>query len=189
MTGNIVLPGDKLSTSEELLSGDGTFEEDGIIRANRMGSYEVDEKGRMAIVKPLTSVPILVKKGDVVLAYASSVRSMMVIAEVFHVTQQNRAVSGDTNGTIHVSEISEGYVKTPEDKYSIGDVIRARVIQSSPSIQLSTKGKEFGAIKSICQRCKKSLTKKDNMLECENCGHKEKRNMAIDYGNYDIDKL
>jgi len=87
MTGNIVLPGDKLSTSEELLAGDGTFEEDGIIRANRMGSYEVDEKGRMAVVKPLTSIPILVNKGDVVLAYASSVRSMMVIAEVFHVTQ------------------------------------------------------------------------------------------------------
>jgi len=189
MTGNIVLPGDKLSTSEELLAGDGTFEEDGIIRANRMGSYEVDEKGRMAIVKPLTSIPILVNKGDVVLANASSVRSMMVIAEVFHVTQKNRAVSGDRNGTIHVSEIADGYVKTPEDKYSIGDVIRAKVIQSSPSIQLSTKGKEFGAIKSICQRCKKSLKKTDNGLECENCGHKERRNIAEDYGSYDLNKL
>ena len=189
MKGDIVLPGDKLSTSEELLAGDGTFEEDGIIRANRMGIYDINEKTRMAIVKPLTSTPVLINRGDIVLAYASSVRSMMVIADVFHVIQKNRAVSGDTNGTIHVSEISEGYVKTPEDKYALGDIIRARVIQNKPSIQLSTKGKEYGAIKSICQRCRSSLIKKDNGLECEQCGHKEKRKMTHDYGEDDITKL
>ena len=189
MTKNIVLPGDKLSTSEELLAGDGTFEEDGIIRSNRMGIYEVDEKKRMAIVKPLTSVPILVKKGDVVLAHADSVRSMMVIAGVFHVTQKNRSISGDTNGTIHVSEISDGYVKTPEDKFAVGDIIRARVIQDKPSIQLTTKGKEYGAIQSICQRCRNHLKKKDNILECEQCGHKERRKLAADYGKYDLKKL
>ena len=31
MNNNLVLPGDKLSTSEELMPGDGTFEEGGII--------------------------------------------------------------------------------------------------------------------------------------------------------------
>jgi exosome complex component CSL4 len=189
MKGNVVLPGDKLSTSEELLAGDGTFEEDGIIRANRMGVYEVDEKRRMAFVKPLTSLPVLIRKGDVVLADVMSVRSMMVIAEVFHVIGKHRSVSGDTNGTLHVSEISDGYVKTPDDKFSIGDIIRAKVIQNAPSIQLSTKAKEYGVIKSICQRCKHPLIKKDNILECSNCRHKEKRKLAIDYGNYDLRKL
>ena len=42
----MVLPGDKLSTSEELLSGEGTFEEEGIIRAARVGNYIVDEKNK-----------------------------------------------------------------------------------------------------------------------------------------------
>ena len=47
MTKNkIVLPGEQVSTSEELLPGDGTFEEDGIIRAERIGTYEIDEKYR-----------------------------------------------------------------------------------------------------------------------------------------------
>ena len=42
MTENkILLPGDQVSTSEELLPGDGTFEEDGIIRASRVGTYVV----------------------------------------------------------------------------------------------------------------------------------------------------
>jgi len=27
------------------------------------------------------------------------------------------------------------------------------------------------------------------MLECENCGNKERRRIAIDYGTYDINKL
>jgi exosome complex component CSL4 len=189
MKGKIVLPGDKLSTSEELLAGDGTFEEDGIIRAYRMGFYDIDEKRHTAMVKPLTSIPVVVKKGDFVLAHASSVRSMMVIADVFHVIKQNRSVSGDTNGTIHVSEISDGYVKSPEDKYSVGDIIRARVTQVSPSIQLTTKGKDLGTIKSFCQRCRNPLIKKDNFLECPHCGHKEKRKTAQDYGQYDLNNL
>lgn len=189
MTKNIVLPGDKLSTSEELLAGDGTFEEDGIIRAARLGNYVIDDKKHTATVQPLTSIPVIIKKGDEVLAIANSVRSMMVIAEVFHVVGKNRAVSGDTNGTLHVSEISSGYVKTPEDLYGMGDIIRAKVIQTEPSLQLTTKGKEYGTIKSLCMQCKSPLSKKENILECSNCGHKEKRKMAIDFGTYDLNKL
>jgi exosome complex component CSL4 len=189
MKGKIVLPGDKLSTSEELLAGDGTYEEEGIIRAYRMGIYDIDEKRHTALVKPLTSIPVMIQKGDIVLAHAASVRSMMVIADVFHVIKQKRAVSGDTNGTIHVSEISDGYVKSPEEKFSVGDIIRARVTQVNPSIQLTTKGKDLGAIKSFCQRCRNPMEKKQNILECPHCGHKEKRKMAQDYGQYDLSKL
>ena len=69
-----MLPGEKLSTSEELLSGDGTFEEDGIIRAARVGKYIVDEKNRRAMVKPVTSVPVRVKRGDTVLAEVRFIR-------------------------------------------------------------------------------------------------------------------
>ncbi len=36
MKQKLVMPGDQLSTSEELLPGDGTFEENGIIRAARI---------------------------------------------------------------------------------------------------------------------------------------------------------
>ncbi|MEA2055574.1 MAG: RNA-binding protein, partial [Candidatus Thermoplasmatota archaeon] len=78
MTDNkIVLPGEQVSTSEELLPGDGTFEEEGIIRSARLGTYVVDEKHRMATVKPLTSIPVEVKRGDIVLAKINSVRSNM----------------------------------------------------------------------------------------------------------------
>jgi exosome complex component CSL4 len=185
----IVLPGDEVSTSEELLPGEGTFEEEGIIRAARVGTYYVDEKHKRATVKPLTSIPVELKRGDIVLAEVGSIRSNMVIAEVIHVIGKKRPISGDTNGTLRVSEISNGYVKDPSTEFAPGDIIRAKVTQVRPSVQLATKDRDLGAIKATCSKCRRPLRKKGNILECENCGNKEKRRTAVDFNNYDIDKL
>lgn len=185
----IVLPGEQVSTSEELMPGDGTFEEDGIIKASRFGKYQVDQENRRATVTPLTSVPIELKKGDTVLAKVAMVRSNMIIANVIHIIGKKRAVSGDTNGTLRVSEISQGYVKDPATEFAPGDIIRAKVTQVKPSIQLHTKDRELGSIKSLCSKCRHTLQKKENMLECENCNNKERRKTAFDYGTYDPNKL
>lgn len=184
-----VLPGEQVSTSEELLPGDGTFEEDGIVRASRVGTYTIDEKHRRAIVKPLTSIPVEIRRGDIVLARVNSVRSSMVIADVIHVIGKNRSISGDTNGTLRVSEISNGYVKDPATEFAPGDIIRAKVTQIKPSLQLATKDRDLGAIKAMCTKCRHSLILKGDLLECENCRNKEKRKTANDYGSYDLDKL
>lgn len=189
MDNKIVLPGEQVSTSEELLPGDGTFEENGIIRSSRLGTYFVDDKHKKAIVKPLTSIPIEIKKGNIVLAIVNSVRSNMVIADVIHVIGKKRAISGDTNGTLRVSEISSGYVKDPATEFALGDIIRAKVTQVKPSIQLATKDRDLGVIKSMCSKCRHPLIRKGNMLECENCGNKEKRRYASDYGLFDPNKL
>ena len=189
MTEKIVMPGEQLSTSEELLPGDGTFEEDGIIRAAIMGKYFVDEKYRRAKVKPVTSVPVLIRKGDIVLAYIEMVKSSMVIATVFHVMGKHRSVSGDTNATIHVKEIASGYVKDAASEFKNGDIVRAKVIQTRPSLQLATKDRDLGAIKALCTKCRHYLQKKGNTLECPYCGNKENRRIAQDFGNIDTSKL
>jgi exosome complex component CSL4 len=185
----IVIPGEQLSTSEELLSGDGTFEEDGIIRSSRVGIFTIDEKHKKARVKPLTNIPVEIKRGDIVLAVVNSIRSNMVIAEVIHVTGKNRQISGDTNGTLRVSEISTGYVKDPSTEFAPGDIIRAKVIQIKPSIQLDTKDRNLGAIRSICTKCRNPLSLKGSYLACSNCKNKEKRRIAYDYGSFDLTKL
>lgn len=189
MSGKIVIPGDRLSTSEELLPGEGTFEEDGIIRASRFGEYVINSALKKAEVKPITSIPVLVKKGDIVIAKVDTVKSSMVVAEVLHVIGKNRSVSNDTLATLHVSEISKGYVKDPSTEFGIGDYIKAKVIQDKPSIQLDTKSPDLGSIKSLCSKCRHKLVKKDNILECENCGNKQKRRITNDYGNVDLNKL
>jgi exosome complex component CSL4 len=190
MTKNkVILPGEQLATTEELMPGEGTYEDNGVIRASRLGIFEIDTKNRRAKIKPLTSVPVEIKTGDIVLAKVNSVRSNMVIAEVIHVIGKNRQVSGDTNSTLRVSEISNGYTKDPATEYSTGDIIRAKVTQVRPSLQLATKDRDLGVIKALCSKCRKSLKQKGNMLECSNCNNKERRKTAIDYGNYDINKL
>ena len=186
---NIVFPGDKLSISEELLSGEGTFEEDGIIRASRLGNYIVDGKHKRATVKPLTSTPVLLKRGDIVLAQVRMTKSSMVIADVIHVIGKKRQISGDTNGTLRVSEISKGYIKDPSDVFSDGDIFRAKVTQVKPNIQLTTKDNDMGVIKALCVKCRNPLQKKDKILKCNNCGNKEKRLMASDYGEFNPNNL
>jgi len=185
----MVLPGDELSTSEELLAGEGTFEDNGIIRAARIGNYIVDEKHRRATVKPATSIPVVLKKGDTILAEVRMLRSSMVIADVMHVIGKKRAISGDTNGTLRVSEIAEGYIKDTSDVFSIGDVFRAKVTQVKPNIQLNTKDENMGVIKALCSKCRHPLVKKDKTLECEDCGNKERRLTAIDFGDYNPNNL
>jgi exosome complex component CSL4 len=189
MKEKIVFPGDKLSTSEELLAGDGTFEDEGIIRAARLGKYEVNTNAHAATVKPFTSIPVMVQKGDTVLAEVRSVRSSMIIADVIHVIGKKRDISGDTNGTLHISEISSSYVKDPESVFSLGDVFRAKVIQVDPSLQLTTKGASYGVIKAFCTECRNPLERKKSILECAVCGHKEKRKTAQDYGEFDLSKM
>ena len=189
MKEQLVMPGDQLSTSEELLPGDGTYEENGIIRASRVGRYSINEKSHHAEVKPVTSIPVQIRNGDTVIARVVMVKTSMVIADVIHVAGKNRGISGDSNGTIHVKEIAGGYIKDAGTEYHTGDYIRARVIQTKPSLQLATKDRHLGVIKSLCGKCRGSFIRKGPDLECSQCGYRDKRCLAEDYGNYDLSEL
>ena len=189
MKDKFVIPGDQLSTSEELLPGDGTFEENGIIRAARIGTYVIDEKHRTAEVKPATSTPVILKKGDIVIAKVVMAKPTMIIAEVIHVAGKNRSISSETDATVYVKEIAQGFIKEASTEYKAEDYIRAKVIQVKPSVQLETKDRGLGAIKARCSKCRHSLVKKNQGLECENCGNKEYRRIADDYGALDLQKL
>jgi len=189
MKQKFVMPGDQLSTSEELLPGDGTFEENGIIRAARIGTYVIDEKHRTAEVKPASSTPVILRKGDTVIAKVTNSKPTMIIVEVVHVTGKDRSISSDTDATIHVKEIAQGFIKDASTEYKTEDYLRAKVIQVRPSVQLQTKERNLGAIKALCSKCRHPLLKKSQGLECENCGNKEHRRIADDYGNLDVQHL
>ena len=62
--GSIVLPGDKIATTEELVAGEGTFEDRGDIIASIVGKFVVDKEKMKAIVIPTTDTPLILKKGD-----------------------------------------------------------------------------------------------------------------------------
>ncbi len=182
----VVFPGDELGTSEEFMVGEGTYEKNGKLYAANIGELEFDTKSRYATVKPITSTPVILKVGDPVIGIIEDIRSSMVFVNIHKVVGEDRQISGDSQGSIHVSKISKSFVDDIRSVYWIGDIIKANVIQAKPSIQLSTEGSEFGVIKSFCKVCQTPLIRKDKDLYCEECERAWQKRAAPDYRDVEI---
>lgn len=181
MKGKIVIPGDVVAIAEEYSPGKGTYETDGKIVVSEAGALVLDGKTHTVMVEPINPVAEP-KKKDRVLAVISDVRSSMAICEVLRIEGTDRAVTGDRDATLHVSTISSQYVESVGQAVRVGDVIRAEVVQSTPSVQLSTVSNHTGVVAAHCSRCRSLLILKDRSLYCEECERSEKRKIADDYG-------
>lgn len=177
-----VFPGDALATSEELLPGPGTHDDGTNIIATRIGTFRIDPNEMRAVVDPATSVPADLAMGDFVYGQITMLKPAMAGVEVLAVEGKTRVIVGDTNGTLHVSKIARRYVRDVGEEYRLGDIIRAEVLSVKPSVQLSTDNERGGCILALCVRCRFGLKKIGKALECPNCGRREVRNIAPDYG-------
>lgn len=181
--GDFVLPGDHVAYAVELAPGDGAHEDGEFVRASWTGFLEVDTDNREVRVRPVVSTPVMVRTGQDVIIVVRRTRSSMVIGEVVAVAgQEERNVSGETEATLHISKISDEYVDKIEDAFRVGDIIRAKVMQHDPSIQVTTVGKEYGVLKAFCLRCRTPHGKVGKGLECPSCEFREKRKLSEDYG-------
>jgi exosome complex component CSL4 len=154
--------------------------------ATRIGKFHLDPNEMRAVVEPLTSVPAQMKLGDYVLGEVMMIKPSMCAIEVLGVENNDRVIVGDTNGTLHVSKIARRYVKDVGNEYRLGDIVRAQVISLKPSVQLSTEETRWGCIKALCSRCRFGLVTIEKALECTNCGRREMRNLAPDYGKVQL---
>jgi exosome complex component CSL4 len=126
-----------------------------------------------------------VRDGDVVIAIVDDLKSSMVTLDIHRIEDKDKIVMGETHAAIHVAKCSHDYVRELEDVYRITDVVRAKVIQAAPSIQLDTRDDEFGVIKARCHVCRQSMELKDGRLWCEECERYEDRKLSTRYGgNY-----
>ena len=187
--GSIVLPGEKIATTEELLAGNGTFEEKGIIRASILGKFILDKEKTRAIVQPLTDIPLVLREGDIVICEIKEIGENIAIAKILHVAGGKRDVAGEKEGAIFISNIDNEFVDDIKNKFRIGDIIRAKVIRVDPVINFSTKERYLGVIKAFCTNCRNVLIRKNNILECKVCGKIEIRKIADDYGSGNIDRV
>jgi exosome complex component CSL4 len=100
---------------------------------------------------------------------------------------KSRNITGDTNGTIHVSKLSQEYVQDVGREVRPSDIIRAKVTQVKPSIQLTTAGAHYGVVKALCRKCRQPLLKVEKGLYCNTCERGDMRKLADDYG--DVEKI
>ncbi|MDI6916561.1 MAG: exosome complex RNA-binding protein Csl4 [Thermoplasmatales archaeon] len=181
MKKRLVLPGEMIGTSEEFLPGEGTFEENGKIFSKNVGTLEINEKERTVNVKTVNP-PVVLKTGDIVVGTIRDVKSMMAIVDIEKAVGKNRRITGESTGAIHISKIASGYVKDVGSECRMNDIIRAKVIQTEPSLQLSMVGPEFGVLRAVCEKCRMPLEKDGNKLFCKHCERTETRKIANDYG-------
>ncbi len=177
----MVYPGDEVGEAEEFLAGPGTYVEDHKILAATVGELGFDEKEFKVYVtpaKPMNEVQL----GDIVIAIVDDLKSSMVTLGIQRIEHKDRIVMGETHAAIHVAKCSHDYVRELEDVYRITDVVRARVIQAAPSIQLDTRDDDLGVIKGRCEVCRQSMVLKNGRLWCEECERFEDRKISSRYG-------
>lgn len=180
-----VVPGDEVAEVEEFIPGEGTYEAEGKVYSSYYGELELDHDEKVAKVQAKNEMTKL-RQGDFVFCVVSDARASMAICEVVAVEGKSRNVTGDTNGTIHVSKISNDYVQDAGRELRPSDIIRAKVIQVKPSIQLSTVGPHLGVVKALCRKCRRPLVKAEKDLYCPNCERHDHRKISDDYASVEF---
>ncbi len=184
---DIVAPGDKIGASEEWLPGEGTYEEEGYVYSSIFGKVKYDDEDLVASVEGVNPVS-LVENGDIVYGKINNNRGSIASISIELVEGEPRGIAMDLEGSLHVSKISEDYIESVDTAYKKGDIVRAKVIQTEPSIQVTTKEKNLGIVKGFCTDCRKDMELRRNKLYCEYCDLYDKRKISKAYGKIKLKK-
>lgn len=179
----IVFPGDELGVAEQFMPGPGTYEEDGKVYAAWLGEATLDPKEFTAKVTPRTTTPATFEEGDLVIGRVVSLRKSFASVEIkAKAADPDREPISEARGTLHISKISKDYIDQIEDAFRIGDIIRGRVIEVEPAVQLLTKDDELGVLLARCPKCRTVMETKGHGLVCPDCDWKSRGKLAADYG-------
>ena len=176
----MVLPGDEIAVAEEFEPGEGTYERNGLVYAATPGVLGLDAENRIARVRAFNP-PAELKVGDIVYGVMDDIRGMMATATILAIHGRTRQISGQSDGTIHISNVSDEYTEDIHDKFRLGDIIRAKVIQVKPSLQLTTAEPNLGVVKALCSLCRGPLELRGRDLYCPRDERTERRKLAADY--------
>jgi len=181
-SGRLVVPGERLGVIEEFIPDSGTYVKDGVIFSKVVGRELVDLQNRRVSVYPLIKDDLVPKASSIIVGQIGNAQSDNVLVKIFKLN--NKKLSGEFSGILHVSDVSDRYVDMMSDVVKPGDIVRAKVISSKNRIfHLSTNDKNLGIMYAFCSRCGNLLDhQRYDELRCPKCGNIEKRKIAPDYG-------
>lgn len=182
MEAKMVLPGDEIAVAEEFEPGEGAYEWKGLVYAATPGVLDLDPSTRVARVRAFNP-PAEPKEGDIVYGVVEDIRGMMATATILAIHGRSRQISGEAEGTIHISNVSEDYTEDIRDKFRLGDIIRGKVIQVKPSLQLTTAEPPLGVVRAFCSVCRGPLELRGRDLYCPRDERPERRKVASDYAD------
>lgn len=169
----IVVPGEQVATEEEYSAGENTFIKDGKIMSRTLGAVEINEENKEVSVKGKKIEDLTF--GDIVTGKVTIVKESSAAIELLS-AEGNKKIMGITVAQLPIRNISNEYVTDLKNVLKIGDIIRAKVVMSSPlAIDLSTKEMGLGVIKAYCSNCRKEMSFSNNKMVCLDCGSTEDR--------------
>ena len=172
-----VYPGEKLAVIEEFLEGEGTYQQNGIVRSTELGQVQLDLNKRKVGVTKKTRELLLPKEGLDVYGEVGSVMRRDANVDVFMIG--GKMLSEAYTGVI---QATDGGRNLEMDLRS-GDIVRARIINTKNRVlQLSIDGADYGVIYAHCSRCGTILDNRQTQLVCPKCGRVERRKTARNYG-------
>lgn len=183
MSNGMTMPGDRIAAAEEYIPGPGTYEKSGVIYAAIIGKVRFNDRDKIVNVAEVKHGRVL-KPGDTVLGEVGSVTNSLATVAIGGADEGGRIIGTAETGVIHVSKITEAYTDDARKEYRPGDLVRARILQASPSLQLTTKEPELGVLKAACGRCRLTLVNNAGRLYCDSCERFEHRKLANDFGRF-----
>jgi exosome complex component CSL4 len=169
----IILPGEQIATEEEYAAGENTFVRDGKIYSKTIGTLNLDETNKEASVRGKTVEEI--SFGDIVTGEVSILKESTAVIQLLS-AEGNKRILGINTAQLPIRNVSNEYVTNLNKMMKIGDLIRAKIVMSSPlAIDLSTKEKGLGVIKAYCSKCRKEMNFNNNQMVCLECGNIEDR--------------
>jgi exosome complex component CSL4 len=184
-TGRLVVPGERLGVIEEFIPDSGTYVKDGVIYSKIVGRALLDLLNKRVSVYPLVNGELVPKVSSTVVGQIGNAQSDNVLVRIFKI--ENKRLSGEFSGILHVSDVSDRYIDQMSDVCKPGDIVRAKVISGKNRVfHLSTNDKNLGIVYAFCSRCGNLLEPQRYELHCPKCGNTENRKMAPDYGKEPI---
>ncbi|MEM1675219.1 MAG: exosome complex RNA-binding protein Csl4 [Desulfurococcaceae archaeon] len=174
----VVYPGEELGVEEEFIPDHGVYvDKNGYIRSLFLGRVLIDSVRKTISVRRVNQKILIPKINDIVEGVVTSTSDDIAFVKIYSVNDRY-VRSIDFTGILHVSQVSTEYLETIYDAMRIGEVVRARILSINYPFQLSTKEPVLGVIVAYCSNCGSILYKRDNKLECVNCGSVEKRKIS-----------
>ncbi|MEM2883564.1 MAG: exosome complex RNA-binding protein Csl4 [Nitrososphaerales archaeon] len=175
----LIIPGDKLAVIEEFEAGEGTYVDDGVIRANTLGVVHKNFAERRIEVKRKKTVKIP-KAGDIIIGQVESAQAFDISIRIHFLNNEP-----SQKGFVGMLLLREDENKVGKNKIpcKVGDLVRAKVSANVDMIIiLSLLCSNCGVIYAVCSVCGGKLVKMDTRLKCVECGNIEHRLVAPDYG-------
>jgi exosome complex component CSL4 len=177
---SLTVPGDRLAVIEEFVAGEGTYVDDGVIRASTLGVVHKDVVNKQIMVKR-EKVNRLPKVGDIIIGQVESAQPSEVDIRIYFIND-----SPSQKGFIGMLLLREDESKVSRGNKipcKVGDLVRAKVAANVDMIILLTLScPKCGVIYALCSLCGGQLVKMNMRLKCVECGNIEHRVIAPDYG-------